>query len=172
MLNLMAMALLAAQPMAESVEELACVMDQVSPAEAGVIADDMLAGEGATTGAGFGGFVGHVTTCADRYGWDEARTVRISSATLGLIGTREFRRRLTAAGLDVAAIDAWFDEQDDEFRTQAFIDLDQETQEQDLATLFDGPVSEADGEAHAELIGGYLAARVVTLRVAQGLPLE
>ncbi len=165
-----ALALAAAQPGAESAEELACIIERITPAEASEIADNMIAGDSADTNDG--GLLRYLESCADRYAWDDARMERITTLTLGVVGQREFGRRLIANGVDVAAIDGWFDAQSEEFRTRAFFDLDESAQEDAVASLFAGPVSQAQGEAHSALIAGYIASRVIALRAAVDLPLD
>ena len=153
---------------------VACVMDRTSPADRLAIAEGALGPErppGPPSEAE-NRLGDHLIACADQHGWDEPQILRVSSLAIAGFVRTVAQERLVGAGIDVAALDRWFDRQSDEFRTTAFHSMPEDRVDAALLTL-EGDVMPAELlDAHAEIVGGYLAMRIIFIRVAAGLPIE
>ena len=169
---LAAAALIAAAPPAGITEGVGCVIDQTPAADIEWIGDQILAGQDLGEGEQLGRLAEHIATCIERFGWDEADALRVSTLSVSQMGRTIALRRLASAGIDPASLDRWFAAQSEEFRTRAFVAMSEDDAAAVIETLAPGTLSPETFERHAELVGGYLASLVVALRVERGLPLE
>ena len=167
-------ALAAASPAAADAEGVACVMERTLPADRLAIAESAIGGEAAQARAAEAEdrFSGHLAACAERFGWDDAQGLRVSTLGIATMVRDGAAARLVGAGIDTAALDLWFDRQSDAFRTRAFHDMAEDETGAAIMTLEDGVLAPGLLETHAELIGAYLAMRVLAERIARGLPVE
>jgi hypothetical protein len=157
---------------AASGPDVACVLDQTSAEDVAAIGGEVLAGAAVEEGGVGDRLSRHIATCIERFGWDEAQSIRVSTLSITAMARSVALERLGAAGIDVARLDRWFDGQSEAFRTRAFVDMNEEEAAATLDTLAGQALSAELFERNAELIGGYLAARVLALRGERGLPLE
>ena len=169
---LIAAALILSPSAAASGQDVACVLDQTSAEDVASIGGEVLAGAAVGEGSIGDRLSRNIATCIERFGWDEAKTIRVSTLSITAMAHRVALERLGAAGVDVGRLDRWFDSQSEAFRTRAFVDMAEEEAAATLDTLAGNAVSAELFERYAELIGGYLAARVLALRGERGLPLE
>jgi len=172
MLSLIAAALALAAPAGTLSEGADCILGQTSSEDASAIGSDILSGRNAATGEIGERMTAHVAACVERFGWDEAEAVRVSTLSVTAMARAVALERLAAAGIDAAAIDRWFDAQSEAFRTRAFIDMSEEEAVPVLETLAEHTISAEQFEQNAELIGGYLASRVLVVRAERGLPIQ
>jgi hypothetical protein len=172
MLPLIAAALALAAPSGTLAEGADCVLGQTSAEDASAIGSDMLSGGSGATGEIGERMTGHVAACVERFGWDEAQTLRVSTLSLTAMARGVALERLAGVGIDAAALDRWFDAQSEAFRTRAFVDMSEEEAVPVLETLAENTISAEQFEQNAELIGGYLASRVMVVRAELGLPLQ
>lgn len=173
--TLIAAALAAAAPLpADAAEDVACVVERTSPVDRLAIAERALGAVGADerAAAAEDRFSAHLAACAERFGWDDPQMLRVSTLGIGLLVREAAAARLAGAGIDKAALDFWFERQDETFRTRAFYDMAEDEAAAAITTLEDGVVPAGLLEAHAGLIGGYLAMRVLAERIARGLPVQ
>ena len=117
-------------------------------------------------------FSTYLADCAQLYGWDEAQILRVSALGISRLVREVARARLAGAGIDGAALDLWFDRQSETFRTTAFHTMDEAEFEAAFMTLQDAVVAADLLDAHAGLVGGYLAMRVLAVRAERGLSVE
>ena len=169
---LIAAALFLSASTAASNPEVACVLDQTSAEDVAAIGGEVLAGANVGENGVGDRLSRHIATCIERFGWDEAQSIRASTLSITAMAHSVALVRLGAAGIDVGRLDSWFDSQSETFRTRAFVDMNEEEAATTLDTLSGQAVSAELFERNAELIGGYLAARVLALRGERGLPLE
>jgi hypothetical protein len=169
---LFAAALAVAAPPAGVVEGVACVVDQTSPADIDWVGGQILAGQDLGDGAQMGRLTEHIAACIDRYGWDEPLALQVSTLSVSQMARTIAVRRLSAAGIEPAALDRWFAAQSEDFRTRAFVTMSEEEAAAVLESLAPGTLSPELFERHGELVGGYLASLVVAARIERGLPLE
>jgi hypothetical protein len=167
-------ALAGTAPNVTDAEGVACVVERTLPADRLAIAESALgAGEArARSVEAEDRFSGHLAACAERFGWDDAQGLRISTLGIATMVRDAASARLAGAGIDRAALDLWFDRQSEDFRTRAFRDLAEEEAGATIMTLENGVLAPGLLEAHADLIGGYLAMRVLAERLARGLPVD
>jgi hypothetical protein len=172
MLSLIAVALAIAAPPETLAQGPGCLLGQTSAEDASAIGDAILAGRDAAAGEIGARMTAHVAACVEHFGWDETETVRATTLGITAMARTVALERLADAGIEAAALDRWFDAQSEAFRTRAFIDMSEEEAVPVLDTLAEQTISAELFEQHAELIGGYLAARVLVLRAERGLPLQ
>ena len=155
-------------------EGVDCVVGRVSAADRLAIAEPALSDTPDQAGAveAESRFSDHLVACAQLHGWDDAQILRVSTLGVSRLVQDVARARLAGAGIDGAALDLWFDRQSEEFRTTAFHTMDEAEFEAALMTLQDSVMAADLLEAHAGLVGGYLAMRVLAVRVERGLPIE
>jgi hypothetical protein len=164
----------AAQLPAGTSEGVACVVERTSPTDRLAIADGALGPE-APPGAAAeaeGRFSGHLSACAEQYGWDEPQLLRVSTLGIAALVRGVAQGRLAGAGIDSTALDLWFDRQSEEFRTTAFHTMSEDEAAAAILTLEGDVLAAGQLDAHAGLIGGYLAMRVLAVRVEAGLPVQ
>jgi len=161
-----------AVPPASAAEGVACVTEQTSAEDVAWVGDHILAGQDLADGEQVSRLTDHLAACIQRFGWDEAHALRVSTLSVSNMGRTVALRRLAEAGIDHAALDRWFAAQSEDFRTRAFVDMGENEATAVLETLAPGTLSPEMFERHGELVGGYLASLVVALRVERGLPLE
>jgi hypothetical protein len=171
---LIATALGAGAPSSADAEGVACVMERTAPADRLAIAESALGDEQAQprSAEAEDRFSGHLAACAERFGWDDAQGLRVSTLGIATMVREGAGARLAGAGIDQSALDLWFDRQTEAFRTRAFYDLADDEADATIMTLEDGVVPPGLLEAHAGLVGGYLAMRVLAERLARGLTVQ
>ena len=169
---LLAAALIAAAPPAGATEGVSCVIDQTPAEDIEWVGDHILAGQELTEGEQLGRLGEHIAACVERFGWNEADALRISTLTVSQMSRTIALRRLASAGIDAAALDRWFAAQSEDFRTSAFVAMSEDAATAIIETLAPDTLSPEMFERHAELVGGYLASLVIAVRVERGLPLE
>ena len=157
---------------AGSVGEVAsCVADRTIAADATHIADSAMSGEGLSAdGEAIARLRQNVEHCTSASSANEEQTERAALLSVTLIAGRTFESRLASAGVDVSRLDSWFAAQSEEFRTRAFVDMDEQRAVQALQTV-EGVFSAELTESQARLIGAYVAARVMANRATGGFPL-
>jgi hypothetical protein len=169
---LIAAALSAASPNASAADDAACVTDQTSAEDSAWVGERVLAGQDLGNSEQLERLGGYVQACIQRLGWDEERAVRASTLSISQMGRTSALRRLSAAGIDHAALDRWFAAQSEEFRTRAFVEMRDDEATAIVETLAPAALSPELFERHSELVGGYLASLVIAIRVERGLPIE
>jgi hypothetical protein len=118
-----------------------------------------------------------IVTCMNGDVWADARTEYITIGTYVALSVRAARLNATKSNVDVDAVDAWFDTQEEGFQTSfgsEFMSEKELVSHADrLAYYFYTPnLSEAKTDAKLAAIGGYVAMLVLQERFVRGLPLD
>jgi hypothetical protein len=160
--------ILAAAPSAMNARDVACVVDQLTPAESRLIRGSL--NDPATQHRLAERLGAAQRVCMDRYGWDLPRLNQISMMVVAALVSREMAADLAADGIEVAAIDRWFARQEDRFQVGAFIDMD-EAQAWAILDTLKGREVRADLMArNRDTIRTYVQSKAVAERSARGLP--
>ena len=169
---LVAAALAVAAPASGITEGVGCVIDQTPAEDIEWVGEHILAGQELAEGEQLSRLSEHIAACIERFGWDEADALRVSTLSVSQMSRTIALRRLASAGIDPASLDRWFAAQSEDFRIRAFVAMTEEDAAAVLETLAPGTLSPEMFERHGELVGGYLASLVIAARVERGLPLE
>jgi hypothetical protein len=86
------------------------------------------------------------------------------------LAARETAANLARDGVDVAAVDRWFERQNDQFKVGAFIDMNDDQAWAILYTLAGQEISRDLMERDRNLIRNYIQSKAATERNARGLP--
>ena len=172
LVSLFAAALAFTSPAPEAPDGISCILDQTSPQDQSLVGNGILAGTDLANGEIADRIGLYVAGCVQRHGWDEARALQLSILSVNAMARNVALQRLDGAGIEVAALDRWFDSQTEDFRTRAFLEMTDEEATPVLETLEATSIPLALLEQHAELVGGYLSTRVLMFRAERGLPLD
>ncbi|MDQ4086991.1 MAG: hypothetical protein M3177_03095 [Pseudomonadota bacterium] len=149
-------------------EDARCVTDQLTQAERTQIAaaaqqdadlPPALSSRLEEVGAG----------CAERRGWTADSAGQIGGFAIATILRDETAPRLLQAGINTAMVDAWLALEDDP--GGAASPITDELAERLVNDLHQAGVPMSTLEANGELLGAYVAARMMMQRVERGLPL-
>ncbi len=167
MIGIVAAALFLAQP-AVAASDAACMLDQITSEQRAAIGQASYSGgESSPVDAAVDAAV---RSCTERLGWDAGRARAAIPLALGTIIRDDARSVLARRGLSMDAVDRWFAAQSLEVRTTA------NPSDADLQRMMDAltqaGVAAAVLEANAEIVGGYLGARIMIERVERGLPFD
>ena len=172
MISFLIAAALAAQARPDLSNGVACVIDQTAQEDAASIGAEVLAGRDIANSGAFDRLTAAIRTCNERLGWNDALGLRVSTVSVSEMSRSGALERLAAAGIDADALDRWFDSQSEDFRLRAFFDMADDEAAGALETLVPDTLAMDVFERNSELVGGYLASRVILLRAERGLPFE
>jgi hypothetical protein len=157
---------ISAPALATPQEDAACIVGRISAADVSVIVDETLAGGSEAT---MDRIVGPLAACSEGQDWTPDRRASAAAYTIGLVVRGGLHDRLGARGIDTAALDRWFARQSVEFRTTAFMSMNQADLEATVGTLAGHEVPADAMERHGAIIGGYLSALMIVERIDRGL---
>ena len=169
MIGSIALTLFAAAQASPLGGEARCITDQFTAAEKAEIAT--MARQNAEPSTELSNRLEDVgARCAETRGWTPQTAPAIIGLAIATILRDEFGPQLRRVGIDPAFVDAWLARQSDELRTNPVI---QPADGERLALdLHQAGVPMPTLEAHGELIGAYVAARLMVERTERGLPLQ
>lgn len=149
--------------------EARCVTDQLTAAERSQIA--AAAQQGADPPPALRSRLEDVgADCSQRRGWTPDNAGQISGLAIATIMREETAPRLLQAGIDTARVDAWLALEDDP--GGAASPVTDALAERLVNQLHQAGVPMPVIEANGELLGAYVAARMMMQRVERGLPLQ
>jgi hypothetical protein len=164
-----ALALFAAAQASTLHGEARCITDQFTAAEKAELAT--VTRQNADPSAQLGSRLEDVgARCAESRGWTPESAPPIIGLAIATILRDEYGPQLRRVGVDPAAVDAWLARQSEELRANPVI---QRADAERLALdLHQAGIPMPTLEAHGELLGAYVAARLMVERTERGLPLE
>lgn len=167
MIAALILALQAMSPQSAS-PDLRCIVDRISAADRAALGQSARRGDESLGPAGER-FEDAAVGCARELTWTPQRASDMSALSLSLIFQDESGRLLQEAGMPVGEIDAWFQRQSEGVRTEP--DVSEDTSTRLVETLNGQGVALDRVQASGQLIGVYLAARVMIERFRLGLPI-
>ena len=165
-----ALLLLASPVAAAPLDDVRCVVDDISASSRSAIVDDMIE-NGPNGRIVQRNLIRRAQQCAERGRWSAERAGDAGALAGSILMRDEIRRRLAGRGIEPARFDQWFARQSDAFRTTAFMTMSEEEATRTLETLTDTGLPPERLEQLAPEVGRYLASLVVIERATRGMPL-
>ena len=169
MIAVYALALFAAAQASVGVEDAQCVLDNLSAAERSALSAAAQA-DGEPPAAVGAKLESLAVSCAESRGWTRESAGNSVALALSMAIVDDVAAALERGGVDPGIIDAWFERQPQERRTDhVFSDEDGARIVRDLEQA---GVPLAVLAPQGERIGAYVAALVMIERIAHGLPID